>query len=74
MGSGSSCYELKSRQFHYHLACIHCGKIVEFKNKTIENTIKQVVLERGYKIQNQILEIYVTCDSPKCSKPSSVKK
>lgn len=66
MGAGSSCYELKSNQFHYHIACVQCGKIVEFKNKTIENTLKKIVSEKNYKMQNQILEVYVICDSEKC--------
>ena len=67
MGAGSSCYELKSNQFHYHIACVKCGKIVEFKNRTIENTLKKIVSEKNYKIQNQILEIYVICDSRECN-------
>lgn len=62
MGAGSSCYELKSNQFHYHIACLNCGKIIEFKNRTIENTLKKIVLEKNYKIKNQVVEIYVTCD------------
>ena len=66
MGAGSSCYELKSNQFHYHIACVKCGKIVEFKNRTIENTLKKIVSDRNYEIQNQVLEIYVVCDSKKC--------
>ena len=71
MGAGSSCYELKSHQFHYHIACLRCGKIVEFKNKTIENTLKKIVLEKNYKMQNQVLEIYVICDSKKCNEPKN---
>ena len=67
MGSGSSCYELKSNQFHYHIACVKCGKIIEFKNQTIENTLKKIVSEKNYKMKNQILEIYVICDSEKCN-------
>ena len=67
MGAGSSCYELKSNQFHYHIACVKCGKIVEFKNKTIENTLKKVVSEKNYKMQNQVLEIYVKCDARECN-------
>ena len=62
MGAGSSCYELKSNQFHYHIACVTCGKIVEFKNKLVENTLQKIVLEKNYKLQNQMVEIYVTCD------------
>ena len=66
MGAGSSCYELKSNQFHYHIACVKCGKIIEFKNRTIERTLKRIITEKNYKMQNQILEIYVSCDSEKC--------
>ena len=68
MGAGSSCYELKSNQFHYHIACVKCGKIIEFKNRTIERTLKRIVTEKNYKLQNQILEIYVICDSGKCNR------
>lgn len=67
MGSGSSCYELKSNKFHYHIACVKCRKIVEFRNKTIENTLKKIVSEKKYKMENQILEIYVICDSKQCN-------
>lgn len=62
MGTGSSCYELKSKREHYHIACIHCRKIIEFKNKSIESTLKKIVAEKNYKLQNQVVEIYVSCD------------
>lgn len=66
MGAGSSCYELKSNQFHYHIACVKCSKIVEFKNKTIESTLKKIVSEKKFTMQNQVVEIYVICDSASC--------
>ena len=69
MGASSSCYELKSNQFHYHIACVSCGKIVEFKNKLVENTLQKIVSEKNYKMQNQVVEIYVICDQ--CSKSSN---
>ena len=62
MGASSSCYELKSNQSHYHIACMSCGKIVEFRNKLVENTLQKIVSEKNYKMQNQMVEIYVTCD------------
>lgn len=62
MGAGSSCYELKTNQSHYHIACVHCGKIIEFKNKLIEDALKKIILEKGYQIKNQMVEIYVNCD------------
>ena len=72
MGAGSSCYELKSNQFHYHIACVDCGKIVEFKNKLVENTLQEIISEKNYKLKNQVVEIYVNCDQ--CSKNSNSNK
>jgi len=68
MGSGSSCYELKGNQSHYHIACIQCGKIIEFKNKLIEDTLKKIVSEKNYQLKNQMVELYVSCDF--CKKES----
>ena len=62
MGAGSSCYELKSNQSHYHIVCDRCGKVVEFKDKLIEEAVKKIVLEKNYQLKNQIVEIYVKCD------------
>lgn len=62
MGAGSSCYELKGNQSHYHIACVQCGKIVEFKNKLIEDTLRKIVLEKNYQFKNQMVELYVKCD------------
>jgi len=66
MGAGSSCYELKGNQSHYHIACVKCGKIIEFKNQLIEDTLKKIVLEKNYQLKNQMVELYVSCDA--CSK------
>lgn len=71
MGAGASCYELKSNQFHYHIACVKCGKIVEFKSRAIESALRKIVSEKGYKIKNQILEIYVACDSKECRRAAA---
>lgn len=67
MGSGSACYELKSNKLHYHIACVKCDKIVEFKNQSIETTLKKLISEKNYAMQNQIVEIYVICDSKQCN-------
>lgn len=67
MGNSSSRYELKSKEFHYHITCIQCGKIIEFKNKTIENSIKKLLKENNYTMKHQSLELYVKCNLPGCS-------
>ena len=66
MGNASSRYELKSKNPHYHIACAHCDKIIEFKNKTIEKILKNIVKEHGFTMKHQLLEIYVNCGSKKC--------
>ena len=65
MGAGSACYELISNQSHYHIACMNCGKIMEFKNQSIESTLNKILLEKKFKLKKQVVEIYVSCD--KCS-------
>ena len=67
MGSGSSCYELKSNKLHYHIACVKCDKIIEFKNQNIEAILKKLIAEKNYTLQNQIVEIYVICASKECN-------
>ena len=67
MGSASCRYELKTNKFHYHIACEHCGKIVEFQNKTIERILKRIVKENGFTMKHQLVEIYVSCNSRKCA-------
>ena len=62
MGAGSSCYELKPNQSHYHIVCLRCGKIIEFKNKIIETNFQKIVSEKNYELKNQVVEIYVNCD------------
>ena len=68
MGNASSRYELKSRTLHYHIACVHCGKIIEFRNKTIDRIFKKIVRESGFTMKHSLLELYVSCNSEKCSR------
>ena len=67
MGSGSSKYELKSNSFHYHISCVKCGKIVEFKDDNIETILENIVEKNGFTMEHQILELYVHCNSQECS-------
>lgn len=67
MGNSSCRYELKSKEFHYHITCIHCGKIIEFKNKTIETSINNLMKSKNYTLKHQSLELYVQCNSSGCS-------
>lgn len=65
-GNSSSLYELKSKSFHYHINCIRCGKVIEFKNKTIENALNKIADINNFEIQNHSLELYIICNSDTC--------
>lgn len=68
MGSGSSRYELKPKKSHYHISCVKCGTVIEFKNKDIENKLERIVKEYKFQMEHQVLELYVRCHSKKCAK------
>ena len=68
IGQAGARYELKSKEFHYHITCVNCGKIIEFKDKTIENRVNRLMRSRNYILKRQAIELYVRCDSAACKK------
>ena len=63
MGAAPARYEFKSKQFHYHISCVQCGKVIEFKNKAIEKALKKIAEEKGCRLEHQLLELYVSCSA-----------
>jgi Fur family ferric uptake transcriptional regulator len=51
---------------HYHLLCIKCGKLVEFESSTVEEIVKEVCQQNGFKYFHHHLEVYGLC--PECQK------
>ena len=72
IGRSSARYELCSKEFHYHITCVNCGKIIEFKNMTIERNINRLLKSRNYVLKHQSVELYVQCDSPACAGAGAV--
>lgn len=58
-------YELidDSGQKHHHLICLECGEITEVE-KDLLNNLEQLLNDKGYKIVDHDLKLYVYC--PKC--------
>ena len=54
-----SVYELVSDDHHDHMVCIDSGEVIEFKNDVIENEQDKIAKERGYKIVDHKLVLYV---------------
>jgi len=66
---GRAVYELtENRQHHDHLICVKCGKILEFRDNTIEKHQEMIAKKFGFLMQQHRLEIKGICSSCKRSK------
>lgn len=59
-------YELNQGSHHDHLLCIQCGKVEEFYDPQIEKRQKAVAAERGFKLVEHALYLYVDCVKKNC--------
>jgi Fur family ferric uptake transcriptional regulator len=53
-----SVFELDTGDNHDHLVCIKTGLVKEFTDSVIEERIKEISKEKGYKLANHSLVIY----------------
>lgn len=61
-----SVYELNKGGHHDHLLCIQCGRVEEFYDPEIERRQKRIAAERGFKIHDHSLHLYVDCLKEDC--------
>ena len=57
--NGHSVYELTPNDHHDHMVCLKTGKVIEFTNEIIEEQQEKLASERGYKIVDHRLVLYV---------------
>ena len=57
--NGHSVYELTPNDHHDHMVCLKTGKVIEFTNEIIEEQQEKLAEERGYKIVDHRLVLYV---------------
>ena len=57
--NGHSVYELPPNDHHDHMVCLKTGKVIEFTNEIIEEQQEKLASERGYKIVDHRLVLYV---------------
>ncbi|MBT9611408.1 ferric iron uptake transcriptional regulator [Aquabacterium sp.] len=70
--AGKAVFELNEGQHHDHLVCVNCGRVEEFFDAEIERRQQQIATERGYKLQDHALSLYVLCNREGCAdKPTS---
>lgn len=61
-----SVYELNKGDHHDHLLCVQCGRVEEFNDPEIERRQRKVAADRGFKIHDHSLYLYVDCVKPDC--------
>lgn len=59
-------YELNRGGHHDHLLCLQCGHVEEFYDEEIERRQHAIVRERGFKLAEHALHLYVECEKIDC--------
>ena len=65
--AGKAVFELNEGKHHDHLVCVTCGRVEEFYDPEIERRQQQIAQERGYKLQDHALALYVVCERAGCA-------
>ncbi|RTL29551.1 MAG: ferric iron uptake transcriptional regulator [Burkholderiales bacterium] len=69
--AGKAVFELNEGKHHDHLVCVNCGRVEEFYDAEIERRQQEIAKERGYKLQDHALALYVVCEREGCSGKAS---
>ena len=64
--SGKAVFELNRGIHHDHLVCLQCDHVEEFCDEEIERRQIKVATDRGFKINEHSLSLYVDCIIPVC--------
>jgi len=64
--NGLSVFELNRGEHHDHIVCVHCGKVEEFYDETIERRQQEIAAEKGFTVEDHALTIYGHCTNPDC--------
>lgn len=59
-------YELNRGGHHDHLLCLQCGRVEEFYDPEIERRQHAIAAERGFKLAEHALHLYVECIKENC--------
>ena len=64
--TGKAVFELNQGGHHDHLVCVQCGRVEEFFDSDIEKRQTRIAHDRGFKIAEHALYLYVECVKPDC--------
>ena len=63
---GKSVFELTQQYHHDHLICLDCGKVIEFRDESIEARQHVIGQQHGIKLTNHSLYLYGHCTTGNC--------
>ena len=63
---GKAVFELNQGGHHDHLVCMQCGHVEEFFDSEIEKRQEKIAKDRGFKIHDHSLHLYVDCTRTSC--------
>ncbi|KPL02176.1 MAG: hypothetical protein AMJ73_09135 [candidate division Zixibacteria bacterium SM1_73] len=62
LGHGHSHYEhVLGHTHHEHMICLKCGKVIEFSDKEIERSLKQMCKKTEFKLTSHHLQVFGYC-------------
>ncbi|WP_018607304.1 ferric iron uptake transcriptional regulator [Uliginosibacterium gangwonense] len=71
--SGKAVFELDSGNHHDHIVCVDCGHVEEFYDAQIEARQNEIAAERGFKVREHAMHLYVECLNPNCARRTAKK-
>src|SRR5512135_3295863 len=60
-GEPQGVFEKEDNKHHDHLICTRCGKIIEFKEPSIEEMQEDVARRYGFTVEDHKMELYGLC-------------
>lgn len=69
-------YETKyGRNYHYHIICLNCNRIVEFEDPRIKKLQEKICTEHDFKLIDHTLQVFAVCNNKdRCIYNKKIKK
>ena len=72
--SGKAVFEINEGRHHDHLVCLQCGQVEEFYDAEIERLQTLAAEQRGFRVKEHALYLYVDCLKEACPNKKAVPR
>ncbi|CAG1012057.1 Ferric uptake regulation protein [Anaerolineales bacterium] len=70
---GHAVFELERGPHHDHIVCVHCGRVEEFYDESIEKRQRAIAEKLGFNLRDHTLTLYGECNKPGCKGEKSAR-